>query len=68
MTCCSIALNRCSMGLHVAEMTGSLCRHTAACSFHGDAAFSITLLVFRLSRQKEELKLRRKPLFLAHVL
>lgn len=65
MTCCNIALNCCSIGLHAAEMTGSLCRHTAASKFHGEVDFSITLLVCKASRQKEVLKPRRKPLFLA---
>lgn len=65
MTCCSIALNCCSIGLHAAEMTGSLCRHTAASKFHGEVAFSITLLGCEASRQEEVLKPRRKPLFSA---
>lgn len=67
VTCCSIALNRCSIGLHAAEMTGSLCRHTAASKFHGEVAFSTTLLLCKASRQNEVLKPRRKPLFLAQV-
>lgn len=67
LTCCSISLNCCSIGLKVAEMTGSLCRHTAASKFHGEVVFSIILLVCKAPRQKEVLKPRRKPLFLAQV-
>ena len=50
LTCCSIALKRCSIGLQDAEMTGSLCRHTAASKFHGEVALSITILVCKACR------------------
>lgn len=67
-TCCNISLNCCSIGEHFAEMTGSLCRHTAASKRHGEVAFSITLLVCKVCRQKDVLNPWQKTLFLDHVL
>lgn len=67
-TCCIISLNCCSIGVHFAEMTGSLCRHTAASKRHGEVAFSITLLVCKVCRQKDVLNPWQKTLFLDHVL
>lgn len=49
-TCSIICLNCCSIGLCSADMTGSLCRHTAAVKFHGELLLSITPLVFKGDR------------------
>ena len=67
-TCCIICLNCSSMGEQSAEMTGSLCRHTAAIRFHGELALSVALLVCRVNRRMEVQEKLRKPWSLAAVL
>lgn len=66
-TSCSICLNCCSIGVRSAEMTGSLCRHTAAISVHGELARSVTFSVCKVNRQAEVLKNWRTPLCSAAV-
>lgn len=61
LTRCIICLNCCSIGLQSAEMTGSLCRHTAAIRVHGDEGFSVPLLVCKVTRHTEVLDKWRNP-------
>lgn len=67
-TCCNIRANCCSVGLSSAEMTGSLCRHTAAIRVHGELALSDTLLACKVARQRGELENRSNPVFPTPVL
>lgn len=59
-TCCIISLNFSSNGFRSAEMTGSLCKHTAAIKVHGEGALSVTLLVCKVPRQTKVLEKERK--------
>lgn len=68
LTWFSICRNCCSMGLQSAEMTGSLCRHTAAIRVHGELALSAASLRGKDARQTEALWNWRKPKFPTDVL
>lgn len=64
----NICLNCSSIGAKSAEMTGSLCRHTAAINVHGESALSVTAWVCNVARQKDVLKNWRHCLCLTAVL
>lgn len=60
-TWCMSSANWSSIGFRSCDMTGSLWRHTAPYSFHGDATLSVLLLVWVAARQAEPREIWRTP-------
>lgn len=54
----NICLNSASIVVQSAEMTGSLCRHTAAIKVHGESSLPVTAWVRELARQRVVFKNR----------